>query len=197
MNVLIPTSNYNIYHYRRWLELGVDTINPPRDACRNIPLLKVLKENGQKIRLLINETCALDCTNFGTCGCNVQTRPCLSNDEMLKRCYVLPRWLDILDEYVDVYKLNTRGRKAISGVFHPLDRYINRKDCMLSELFVYPNEKNAYNISTSEIPDTLLYCDKFNCEECGVCDKLYKKYPVLYGKFKPQLYAETKKRKHQ
>ena len=183
---------YNLNHYKKLMDLGITMINPPRDASRNIPLLKMLKENGFKIRLLINESCSINCLNYGTCGCTLTNRKCICNEELLKRCYVLPRWLNILDEYVDVYKLTTRAKKYISSVFHPLDVYIERKDCQLNELFLDPSDGNEYTINTSEIPDTLLYCDKFHCEECGVCNQLYEKYPILKGKFKPYLYQYPK-----
>jgi len=186
---------YNLNHYKQWYDEGFNYINPPRDAARNIPFLKVLKENGFKIRLLINETCSITCTNYSTCGCNYSKRNCLNNNEILKRCYVLPRWLNILDEYVDIYKLNTRSRKYISSIFHPIDIYASRKDCKLSELFIDPANKNIYDVNTSVIPDSLLYCDKFHCDECKICNQLYEEYPIFNRPFRPDLYMYEKSKK--
>lgn len=171
---------YRLASYKEWKNIGVTLVTPPRDTGRNIPLLKELTENNYKVRLLVNEGCNVQCPAMGFCKVNKSKRKCFyatrKDKKLLHRCIVLPRWLNILDKYCSIYKLQGRG-VSTNRIFNILDLYIKRDDCNYLNLFANPRV-NGY-VSTEHIPDTLLYCGSSNCDNCNICEELYNKYPVL------------------
>ena len=171
---------YRLAKYKEWKNIGVTLVTPPRDTGRNIPLLKELTENNYKVRLLINEGCNVQCPAMGFCEVNKSKRECIyairKNRNFLHRCVILPRWLNVLDKYCSIYKLQGRG-VLTERIFTNLDLYIKRDDCNYFDLFANPRI-NGY-VSTEEIPDTLLHCGCNNCDNCNICEELYNKYPIL------------------
>ena len=105
---LVISTNVNLYTLngtRKWKLLGVDALTPPRDMNRNINYLKMMKKAGFKIRLMLNEACSMFCNNYSLCGRSRGKKGCVDPSHWLQRTYIIPRWLDILDEYIDVYKI--------------------------------------------------------------------------------------------
>ena len=171
---------YRLASYKEWKNIGVTLVTPPRDTGKNIPLLKELTENDYKVRLLINEGCNVQCPAMGFCRVNKSKRKCIyairENKNFLHRCIILPRWLNVLDKYCSIYKLQGRGVPT-ERIFNTLDLYIKRDDCNYFDLFANP-VINGY-VSTEHIPDKLLYCGCSNCDNCNICEELYNKYPIL------------------
>ena len=187
--VLNTSCNVNHYHIpslQLWKDkAGVNIINPNRPMARNIPILKELHKTGFKIKLLINERCTNMCPNY---LCSVS---CTKDSECvavkygitpLQSCVVLPRWLNKLDKFVDIYKLTGRMR-PLDITLNQLELYILRTDdCMYNEL--HPGTKVP--ILCKEIPDELLYCDN-NCSKCNRCIDLMKKFATRYINSLPQV----------
>jgi len=184
-NIKISIStNANLYtlnETRKWKLIGSDFLTPPRDMNRNINYLKMIKKAGFKIRLMLNEACSMFCNNYSMCGKARGKRGCLDPSHWLQRTYIIPRWLDILDEYVDVYKYAGRFSRT-EHIFKSLDCYISRKDCTLKDLFDQKGTKLFGDFNTSEIPDKLIYCNCEECDTCNVCSSIYEKYPYLNDK---------------
>lgn len=157
--------------------IGVDLFNPPRSAARNIPMLKDMHEHGFKLKVLINEQCTIGCpeeiSHFIQLSTgNMAKHDCLRGNlsNTLRSCWVIPRWLDVLDEYVDVYKITGRLNQDTDKIFRLIDLYSMSEDCLLSEIGQYFGQNKT--IYTDIIPDKLLYCGCKNCKTCNVCDDL-------------------------
>ena len=177
--LIISTNSpvYSICSMRKWKLLGVDTITQPRIMTRNIDYFKKMKNAGFKIRLMLNESCSFFCNNHGICGMILGGRGCLDRSHWLQRTYIIPRWLDILDEYVDSYKIMGR-LKTTEQIFKVFDHYIKREDCSLRDI-LYVKENIYEPFNTSEIPDELLFCKTENCDKCNICSSIYEKYPYI------------------
>ena len=184
-NLILNTSctvpQYNIPLLKLWKDVcGINIINPNRPMCRNIPYLKELKKNGFQIKLIINGFCSLFCPEL---ICSTAIAPndsiCvnyLNNTTPLQSCMILPRWLNILDEYVDVYKIIGRVL-PLPRILNQFQHYILRNDnCYFDEF----HSGCQVPIKCSEIPDDLLYCGYSNCNECGKCTNLMKKFAQRY-----------------
>lgn len=161
--------HWSIPQLRTWeRRAGIDLVNPPREAGRNLGFLKKLHEGGFRIKLLVNEACTLRCpylSNF-CFGRHKYTGSCfamMEYDEVnrLQSCMVFPKWLKYLDEYVDVYKITGRYLPA-DHIFGLLDLYIKGEDCSFKDMFVSHDEE--LDFPTSMIPDRLMFC---NYEQCG------------------------------
>lgn len=191
-NVEIHTScncfQWTIRQMELWREeCGVTLFNPPREILRTPYKLKEMKEAGFKIKAIVNESCLYGCPQtinhcmaivngkniFGQCN-----RGDLTN--FFKGNWVLPRWLNILDEYVDVYKLS--GRMCpLEYLLTALDAYIYRKE--VDDLPTILTGGNAIDmfvtgikVPTNMIHDKLLTCECKECNKtCFMCNDLMTK----------------------
>lgn len=164
----------SLYKYREYCD--VDLVNPTRDAGRNINLLKKLKEHGYKIKVLLNEPCDITCPNLVSFCKRSQSSdyPCVNfryENSPIRNCIVLPRWLDILDEYVEIYKI-TGKYYPTDYLFKIFDLYLSRSDdCYLNNFL--PGLR--LSIPVRDIPDDVLHCDK-DCSNCTICEDFHKKF---------------------
>ena len=170
---LVLNTSCNVNHYylpslKLWHEqAGIEIVNPNRPMARNLSELKKLYNAGFKIKLLINEHCTCICPNY-LCSASCHSHTFCSADHFgvtpLQSCIIIPRWLDILDEYCTIYKL--------AGRLIPLDYVLNQM-----ELYIMRTDDCFYNefhtggkipIPCNAIPDQLLYCntDCANCDKC-------------------------------
>lgn len=179
-DIKISTScNTNLFTKRQiyhWIQNAqIDIVNPPREYCRNLTGLKaIVNKDKYKIKLLINETCYLNCPYLGShCmskrsyspGCFIPN----TQDSILKFCAVTPQTLDILDPYVDIYKIT--GRFASTEyIFKMLDLYRDGIDCWWSELF---GARAHRDIRTKDIPNSLIFCNG-TCDTCTQCSDTLK-----------------------
>ena len=191
-NVVLNTScnvpQYQISSLDCWRDFAnITLVNPNRPMARNIPYLKKLKNAGYKIKLLINEKCSIICPNY-ICSCSrfEQDSQCAAyvcKTTPLQSCIVLPRWLNELDEYVDIYKLTGRMFK-LDYVLNQLELYILRTDnCLYNELHQGCN----IPLNCKDIPDHLLHCNYTNCNQCGKCKELMIKFAKSYIKTLPNV----------
>jgi hypothetical protein len=192
-NIEIQTS-CNSYQFgtqfmRHWKEqLGVELFNPPREILRMPRLLKEMKDEGYKIKAIVNEACLFGCPHTIThIGANAQILSynsdygCKENPtNLFKSNWVIPRWLPQLDEYVDVYKIAGRAF-SLATVSKAFKSYLNLDDtsslfdvvkgCTVAQL------KGLYNpIPCNEIHDKLLTCECKECSTCKLCEQLANKY---------------------
>lgn len=180
-NLEIHTScncfQWNIRQMELWKEeCGVSVFNPPREILRSPQKLKEMHDAGFKIKALINESCLYGCPQsinhcmatacgkdtFGICN-----RGDLTN--FFRGNWVLPRWLDKLDEYVDIYKISGR-MYPIDFLLRVLDAYVNRK-----EVDNLPSILTGYNATAMleaglKIPSSIVHDKLLTCE-CKECDK--------------------------
>ena len=181
-NLVLNTScnvpQYSVEDMLIWKEYAnIEVINPSRNSSRDIPLLKEFKEHGFKVKLLLNELCDIHCPNM----CMHCARPfdehtiCFghaSKNGPLHSCFVLPRWLNILDEYVDIYKLTGRYNRDINFALKQFVYYLLRTDnCDINEFYQDLN----ISIPLDEFPDKLLYCQG-KCSNCSLCIDIYKQF---------------------
>ena len=180
---------WNIRQMELWRDkCGISVFNPPREILRTPSKLKEMHDNGFKLKCLINEGCLYGCPQtINHCmayatdtGINTN---CIRDDisNFFRGNWVIPRWLDILDEYVDIYKLAGRHRVDMS-IFSTLDNYIRGEEVNDIRKILIGGVNNyaiKYNvpISYSIIPDKLLTCECKECRKtCFICDNLAKKY---------------------
>lgn len=167
-------------HWRN--EIGVTLFNPPREAARTKGLLKALKNDGYQLKVLMNEACIYGCVYRYTANCG----NCMKFDFIngLRTNFILPRWMDELDECVDVYKLSGRMEtldklKCIfdSYIFHKPFEYIN--DIVVCKVIHPINilyHRYGIKIRESDLPQKLLYCENKYCYKgCTECSTLYNK----------------------
>ena len=192
LNTSCNVAQYQLSSLTYWKETcGIDLINPNRPMSRNISYLKDLKKHGFKIKLLINEKCSLICPNY-ICSCSVTEDSICSSyickTTPLQSCIVLPRWLDILDKYVDIYKLTGR-LISLDFTLRQLERYIAR-----SNDFYYDELHPGCNvpINVKEIPDDLLYCNYTDCSKCNKCHDLMVKFAQRYINSLPKVTIGSK-----
>lgn len=183
---------WNIRQMKLWQkECGISVFNPPREILRTPEKLKEMHEAGFKLKCIVNEGCLYGCPQtINHCMMRAVDKfsmtNCLRNDyvNVLKANYVLPRWLDKLDEYVDIYKIAGRGAGNTQYIFDTLENYINgRDDLSIKELvfggvdITFYQDNNLGNITLNEIPDKLLTCECKECDDtCFLCRNLVNKY---------------------
>jgi hypothetical protein len=168
---------------------GITVFNPPREILRSPRLLKEMHNAGFKIKALINESCLYGCPQTINHAMSNSVGPeigseCSKGDpsNFFRSNWVLPRWLNFLDEYVDIYKINGRTAIDYQYIFRALDAYTKREDVDDLKKIVlggtYNKIKRTMNdIPTKEIPDKLLTCECKECNKtCFICDELYKKF---------------------
>ena len=190
-NIDICTScngfQYSVAEMKTWdREIGIHLFNPPRTAAKDINYLKHLKEHNFKLKVLVNEQCYYGCPEFvdhalTVCFDNtIKCGPCNRNnpENYIKGTWVLPRWLTVLDPYVDVWKIHGRYIKDTEWLINTLKRYINSEDCYLEEICrdYLDSDRLLERIHTSEIPDKLLYCKCENCDTCKTCRSIAMKH---------------------
>lgn len=193
-----------------WLEHGmVDIINPPREAGRTPTLLKEFHEHGIKQKILVNNACTYGCPNQLNHTCSNGFKfdnnfSCTYNDNLkwLQNCLILPRWLDKLDKWVNIYKI--AGRYMKSEMLIPImDAYINKANVNNLKEFAHGGSLNTmyqigYNIPLDLYPDKLLYCETKQCDTCSICKQTIKKIHEIYGtvnndnSYNTNLYCNTK-----
>lgn len=179
-NLVLNTScnipQYSLQSLMPWKQYAnIEIINPSRNSSRNIPLLKEFKANGFKVKLLLNEPCDLSCPNIASyCAKSFDDKYICygfrTKQSALHSCIVLPRWLNILDEYVDHYKLTGRYNKNVDFILKQFVFYLLRTDeCFFSDF--HPNYKGY--LPLYEIPDKLLYCNG-ECikNKCTLCNDI-------------------------
>lgn len=189
-NIEIHTScnsyHWNISTMEHWRnEVGVTLFNPPREAARMKGLLKSLKNDGYKLKVLLNEACIYGCVYRYTANCGNCMKYNFING--LRTNFIVPRWMDELDEYVDVYKLSGRMEtlsklKCIfdSYIFHKPFKYINDVVvCKMAHPINVLYYKYGIMIKESDLSDKLLYCENKDCYlGCDTCSSLYKKLGI-------------------
>lgn len=171
-------------------ELGVELFNPPREAARMPGMLKQFHDAGFKLKVLVNDTCLFGCPYHvahaamnsihgfffrpGGEGCTLR-KP----ENFFKSNWVLPRWLPLLDDTVDVYKIVGRGY-PLELVTKITDAYIELNDAVsINELVGHTGTNYNYfdkRVPCSVIPDKLLSCQRMSCDSCRECDKLTKEW---------------------
>ena len=183
INTSCNSFHSSIPQMRAWQEgVGINLFNPPRTAARDIPMLKKLKEHGFRLKVLVDEQCFFGCPEtldhvirpiYDRVG------PCYRDkaENYFKGTWVLPRWLDILDQYVDVWKITGRYRDS-DFLFNTLKHYVAGDDCWLEEICDDYLKSGQYmeRIPTEAIPDKLLYCRCENCGTCHTCQQLAMNY---------------------
>ena len=182
---------WNIKQMEHWQKhCGITVFNPPREILRSPRLLKEMHDAGFIIKALINESCLYGCpqtvnhamTNAVGSGLGSE---CSQGDpaNFFRSNWVLPRWLDQLDEYVDIYKIN--GRTAINYryIFEALDAYTKRKEVdditkiILGGTCNFKFKAIVNPIPSKKIPDKLLTCECRDCNKtCFVCENLMKEF---------------------
>lgn len=189
---------YTTQEMKRWKELaGIDVFNPPRDILKLPNLLKQMHDEGFKLKCLVNEACLIGCPQSlahqalmsitsaypNTFKQGKVMQKCHLNDykNFFKACWVLPRWLNKLEPYVDIFKITSRHVPS-EILSYMLDCYINRRDDVdiLPALASGPAQslKCLYDIKipTQIIPDKLLTCEMKECDKtCFICRELYEK----------------------
>jgi collagenase-like PrtC family protease len=176
---------------RVWRDhLGVELFNPPREIVRMPRLLKEMKDEGFKIKALVNEPCLFGCpntiTHAGATSQGVDFHAkgwkCHLNDptNFFKTNFVVPRWLPALDPYVDVFKIAGRGGLHPSKIANMLRAYSQLDDDVnvFDIVGLAGNAPEYANkvIPCSAIPDKLLTCECKDCSSCNVCQQMTEKY---------------------
>lgn len=179
---------WNIREMDLWRkECGASVFNPPREILRTPVKLKEMHDAGFKIKAIVNESCLF--------GCPQQINHCVVNasgKEIFRQCnlgditnffkgnWVLPRWLDKLDEYVDIYKISGR-LYPIEFLIEVFDAYINRKEVdNLPNILTAGNARAMFEtgikVPSSMIHDKLLTCECKECDKtCFMCRDLMTK----------------------
>lgn len=186
-NLEIHTSTnsfmYNIRSMELWRDYcGATVFCPTRDILRTPNLLKKIHDAGFTLKCMVNESCRYGCpqqmthcfnraTNFNLACSNMK------KDAILKCNWILPRWLEEFDEYVDIYKIIGRGAST-EKIISMLDAYINERDDIYLDDFIYGGvaRGNHVNLPTNIIPDKLLTCECLDCKTCNVCSELVSQY---------------------
>jgi collagenase-like PrtC family protease len=180
---------WNIRQMELWRDdCGVTVFNPPREILRSPAKLKEMHDAGFKIKAIVNESCLYGCPEtINHCmafsfGLLIAGR-CDRNDEanFFRSNWVIPRWLDKLDEYVDIYKIAGRGLST-NYIFNTLEAYKEGKEVDdIREIveggtyFIAKSFKRP--IPSKDIPDKLLTCECKECNKtCFMCRDLVSKY---------------------
>lgn len=189
------TSCNNFQWKLRQMELwqkdcGISVFNPPREILRSPKNLKEMHGAGFKIKAIVNQACLY--------GCPQTINHCMTNSvgnwigsnchkgefvNFFKSNWILPTWLDDLDEYVDIYKIIGRTVVDYNYIFNTLDAYIKREDVddikkiLLGGTCNYVFKDATKEIPSKDIPKKLLTCECSECNKtCFICDNLLKKY---------------------
>ena len=165
---------------------GISVFNPPREILRSPAKLKEMHDAGFKLKCLLNEACLFGCPQMlNHCMMRALNKMASINcsryepSNIFKGNYIVPRWLDRLDEYVDIYKISGRNLDRAEDIFKILDAYITEsEDVYLKDLLnsgVY--ELLGYipslsELKASDVPDKVLTCECKECDTCNLCSKL-------------------------
>ena len=174
--------HFTISTMEQWRHaVGVTLFNPPREAARTPSLLKELYNEGFKLKVLVNEGGMYGCSYKYTGHCGNCMKYDMTN--ALRSNLFLPRWLDYIDEYVDVFKLSGRmeTRETLRKIY---DSYILQKPFeYINDIVVCKNRTNPirvlereHNIRIKEcdISDNLATCENRNCfKGCSICETLF------------------------
>ena len=176
------TYMWSVREMRIWQEMaGISLFNPPREILRTPEKLKEMHEAGFKLKCLVNEACLYGCperhthdNEISVCnnGCSHQ---CNRGDlvNMLRSNFIVPRWMERLDRFVDIYKIAGRRYSnerlaLVFDAFFNCRNDINLLDIIHNETLTGANERIRY-FPVSAVPDKLLYCE---CKKCDVsCTK--------------------------
>lgn len=188
-NIELHTSCNNMQWTVRMMKLwqkeaGISVFNPPREILRTPAKLREMHDAGFKIKALVNEACLYGCPSsvnhlMDLAMNSCQTAfPCQRNDKVnfLKANWVLPRWLPLLDKYVDIYKISGR-RLSTKEISFILKSYIELDDSADILSLMVGRTKDGWKekfgpVPGRFIPDKLLYCECRDCDNgCDVCRK--------------------------
>lgn len=185
---------WNIRNMKLWRDIaGISVFNPPREILRTLSVLRTMHDEGFKIKCLVNESCLYGCPQtINHCMYLADSNPLFATNcnrkdpaNIFRSNWVIPRWLEVLDPYVDVYKISGRN-SSIEYIIRTLRAYVEGNDDMnLLDLLLGGTSVSVSrltprpNIPLREIPDRLLYCECKECDKgCTVCADLYDKFCV-------------------
>ena len=179
---------WNLRQMEIWREkCGATVFNPPREILRVPAKLKEMHDAGYKLKCLINEACLMGCPNsFNhnlaiSLRCYAGTLSCCQNGiaDMFRANWILPRWQQHYDEYVDVYKIAGRNSEK-DYPFRTLDAYLSENntmaltDLMISGTVMFATrmlpEEVLKNITLNTVPDKLMTCGCKECNRCTLCE---------------------------
>ncbi len=174
-------------------ELGVEVFNPPRETGRTPGLFTSFKQAGYKLKVMINDACLYGCPyHVAHAAVNEihsfekfhpEGEDCLfgQTENFFRGNWLLPRWLPLIDEYVEVYKIVGRGF-PLEDVKKIVTAYINLDDSLpINELLGATGVNYRFHdkkVPCSRIPDKLLTCQRLECDPCGICTNLTKEFLV-------------------
>lgn len=165
-----------------WRDVGITTINLPREALRFPQLLKL---HGLRIKCIVNEGCLFGCPQALNHACYLASNTdgihyCCGQgkpSDILRTNFVLPRWLSRFDSIVDSYKIVHRlySTETLDTI---LDAYVNeRNDVMLSAIVKSRlMDSRNMDLPVKYISDKLLTCECRDCDTCKICDSLFEKH---------------------
>ena len=179
INTSCNSFHWNTRQLHTWRKYtNVDLVNTPRETGRLLPFLKKVKDDGFKIKLLLNEVCYIYCPYITTyCNDVHEYVGCFSEmlaepKSIFQSCIILPRWLKYLDDFVSVYKITGRYMET-DHIFNLLKLYIAGEDCLYSDLLM--DHPQYAKFTTKIIPDKLMHCNLENCHKgCTICGELVK-----------------------
>lgn len=178
---------------RLWRDrFDVKVFNPPREILRYPSQLKMMAEQGFKLKCLINEGCLIGCANQFNHNLGIAMRclgtmdSCLQRGigDVLRSNWILPRWQKYYDDYVSIYKI--AGRNSVGDYpFRTMDAYLTENNSMpFSELMLsgvslyfskFVPESVSKSFTIDQIPDRIAFCECRNCDSCHFCDEFMKK----------------------
>lgn len=167
--------------WHKWA--GVTVFNPPREYLRIPAKLKEMRESGYRLKYLVNESCLFGCPQsknhlmaqaVNNLGFASQCYHCEEGNFLRSVC-VVPRWLNKLDEFVDIYKISGR-MCSFESVRRTFEAYYFEQDDVDMGIITYGSGSRTFkSVPASDFPDKLLSCECKNCETCGVCDRIVAK----------------------
>lgn len=162
---------------------GITVFNPPREFLRIPYKLKEMRESGYRLKYLVNESCLFGCPQSK----NHLMAQAVNNLGFASHCYhceegnflrsvcVVPRWLDRLDPYVDIYKISGR-MCSFASVKRTFEAYFYEQDDIDMGMITYGSGSRTFkSIVASDFPDKLLECECKDCKTCGLCDRIVAK----------------------
>lgn len=177
-------------------DLGIKSIFLGRDINRNLDEIKKIssyaKKEGVVLHALVNEFCLNRCPykffcdsiisqaykdseDFNSLNNKRKTLSCGDDwplKKYLKSAVIYPRQVEILGEYVDIFKIGGR-LNDLSRLRPTLDAYLLGKDVLLTQLI---NQKVSFDkLRVSDIPEfyfsKTLNC-KSLCRSCNFCESI-------------------------
>lgn len=160
---------------------GATYFNPPRETIRNREMLKMFRDTGYTIKVIVNDYCLYGCPQYiahpiNQCFCNFENgfpMVCcfVALYNIFRINFILPHNLHRVEPFIDVFKIVGR-QQPINKVFYRLDAYVNkRKDVDLLELLpgnlasmLRKKYGQRFTIPTADLPDKFMFCE-CNCHK--------------------------------